>query len=417
MNPLMGIHPTKKLYEHLMFEVRAKSTKETDILMYGSISEWGRIRAEDLFRAIANAKANGYEKVNLKINSPGGSIFEGIACISQLQHEDIEIHACVEGMAASMASAMLQGAHRRKMVKGSRLMIHQGAGGVMGSANQIREYADLLESLNKTLADIYAKRTKKEPKWILENWMAEGRNTWFTAEQALKEGLIDEIVDGKIKPLEKEEASLIEMAAHYSQQLDTTETEMNKTELIALLGLSANATDAEIKAAMQAMKAKADTATAPPAAAAATQQTASATPAQPVVMVAEDKAKLVEAVMEIAKGRGLKEDDKQYTAIKKVAEFDIKAAMDLLPGSASEAKPEVKPDKPISLNELIAAIKGEGTSSAKGDTKNWTLSDWEAKDSGGLLKMIQEKPGEYAKLFAAQHGYTPSEAELKDLVK
>lgn len=400
-----------------MFEIRAKSTKETDILMYGSIGEWGRIRAEDLFRAIANAKANGYEKVNLKINSPGGSIFEGIACISQLQHEDIEIHACVEGMAASMASAMLQGAHRRKMVKGSRLMIHQGAGGVMGSANQIREYADLLESLNKTLADIYAKRTKKEPKWILDNWMAEGRNTWFTAEQALKEGLIDEIVEGKIKPLEKEEATLIEMAAHYSQQLDTTETEMNKQELIALLGLSANATDAEIQTALKAMKAKADAtpvSTAAPTAAPAPQPAASATAAPGVMLVAEDKAKLVEAVMEIAKGRGVKEDDKQYAAIKKVAEFDIKAAMDLLPAPAST---EVKPTAPVSLNDLIAAMKGEGSASSKGDSKNWSFDEWQAKDSNGLLKMAVEKPGEYAKLFAAKFGYTPSDDEVRALAK
>jgi ATP-dependent Clp endopeptidase proteolytic subunit ClpP len=192
-----------------MYELRAKSTTETDMLMYGTISEWGRVRAEDFINKIVDAKNKGYEKLKLKINSPGGSQFEGLAIMSQMGSQELYLHGVVEGMAASMAAIILQGCHRRSMVKGTRLMVHQGSGGVFGSANYIRNYADLVSSMDKTLSEILAKRSKRDAKYILDNWMAEGKDTWFSPEEALKEGLIDDIIEsGKVVPLEKEKASI-----------------------------------------------------------------------------------------------------------------------------------------------------------------------------------------------------------------
>jgi ATP-dependent Clp endopeptidase proteolytic subunit ClpP len=405
-----------------MYELRAQSAKETDILMYGSIGEWGRVRAEDVYKAISDAKAKGYVKVNLKINSPGGSIFEGIAILSQMNDKDIVIHACVEGIAASMASVILQGARKRSMVRGGRLMIHEGSGGVYGNTTDIRNYADLLESLNKTMADIYAKSTKKDAKWILENWMADGKDTWFTAEQALKAGLIDEIVDDKVKPMPKEEASLVEMAAHYNQFLKTDSTQnqkMDKEQLIKLLGLKADATEAEIMVALAEMKAKATTSAAPPAP--KPEASAAPAPTKPAVEgSAEDKAKLVDAVMEIAKSKGVT-DEKQLAAIKVIAGYDIKAAMDILPSqAAAETKKEEEEKPPVAanLNDLITLMKGAtgNGAAASGDRKGWSYSEWQAKDSAGLMTMARTKPKEFAALFAAEHGYTPTEAEIKELV-
>jgi len=390
-----------------MFELRAKSEKETDILLYGSISEWGRVRAEDLFNKIGDAKAKGYESVNLKINSPGGSIFEGIACMSQMSQQDIIIVGTVEGIAASMASAMLQGCHKRRMVKGSRLMVHQGTGGVFGSANYIRDYADLLTSLNKTLADIYAKKTKRDSKWILDNWMAEGKDTWFTAEQALKEGLIDEIVEGKLKPLEKEEATLLEMAAHYQSQLDTTDNAMNKETrdaLIKLYSLKAEATDAEILAAATAAKAPAST----PAPVA----TATSAPAAPTTAPVNDV--IVNSVVALAKARGVT-DETKIASIKKLAAIDAQLAIEMLPPDPNakvEATAAAEVPKPLSITELVAALKGgEGTT----DRKDWTLANWQEKDSAGLLAMAQAKPEQYATLFEKAHGYKPTTDEIQKL--
>lgn len=379
-----------------MYELRAKSSKETDILMYGSISEWGRVRAEDFIRSISDAKAKGYEKVNLKINSPGGSIIEGIAIMSQMTTQDIMIVGVVEGVAASMASAMLQGCHRRAMVRGTRLMVHQGAGAVWGSANYIRDYADLLESFNKTLAEIYARKTKKESKWILDNWMAEGKDTWFTAEQALKEGLIDEIIEGNIKPLEKEQATLMELAAHYQQYLDTTENKMDREQLIKDLGLKAGATDAEILAAISALKAnqkpeKKETTDHP----AAEKKEAAEVNMDPIAILAKD--------------RGM--TDSQIESVKLLAKTDMKAAMALIPEKKAEAT------NTLSVNDLLKSLKEGSTGGAVAeDRKSWTLSDWQKKDSAGLLTLAKEKPAEYCKLFKAEHGAEISVEEVQKLV-
>ena len=385
-----------------MYELRAKSKKEIDILMYGSIGEWNRVNAEDTYRALTSAKNQGYEKVNLKINSPGGQIFEGIAILTQMSIPGIEIHATVEGFAASMGSVILQGAARRKMVRGGRLMIHQGAGGVIGSANQIRNYADLLDSLNKTLADIYARRTGKDSKWILDNWMAEGKDTWFTAEQALKENLIDEITEGNVKPLEKEQASYMEMAAHYVQQFETDNamTKETKDKLIKQLNLKADATDEQILEAIEGIqKPKADDGKTNPPAPPKTDDTA------------DEKSALVEGVLALAKERGVT-DEKQVAALKKVAEIDIKAAMDLMPAAAAGKAEE----KTLNLNELITSLKSGDGKAVNPDRKQWNYEAWEKNDPKGLLALAKDKPAEYAALFEASYGYKPTEEEIKKTV-
>lgn len=386
-----------------MYELRAKSNSETDVLMYGSISEWGKVRAEDFISKLSDARAKGYQRVNLKMNSPGGSIVEGVAIISQMGRDDLFITGTVEGISASMASVILQGCDRRKMFRGARMMVHQGQGGVFGTANYIRDYANLLDSYNKTLAEIYAKRTKKhDAKWILENWMAEGKDTWFTAEQALKEGLIDEIVEGNVKPLQKEEATLHEMAAHYQQFFDTTKTGMTREEQIAFLGLKAEATDAEIKAAFDALK-KAPVQQAPAAAATST-----------TVTIAPEKQKLIDEVVLIAKERGA--DDKLQESIKKIAAIDMTVAMEMIPKASTSSTKEEKTPTPISVNEALAALKGGKEATATNDSSKWNWDEW-SKHPKEFQALLEKSPKEYIKVFAAHFGYEPTEAELKSVVK
>jgi hypothetical protein len=282
-------------------------------------------------------------------------------------------------------------------------MIHQGSGGVIGSANQIRNYADLLDSLNKTLADIYASRTGKDSKWILDNWMAEGKDTWFTAEQALKENLIDEIVEGNVKPLEKEQASYMEMAAHYSQQFETENamTKETKDKLIKQLNLKADATDEQILEAIEAINKTPEKPTVDPA-----KPAASAAPES----AADEKAALVEGIVALAKERGVT-DEKQIAALKKVAEMDIKAAMDLMPAAAKPA------EKSLNLNELIASFKNEGgAAAANTDRSKWNYEQWEKNDPKGLLALANTKPAEFAALFEASFGYKPTDEEIKKTV-
>lgn len=393
-----------------MFELRAKSDNETEMLMYGSIREWGRVNAETFIGKIAETKSKGYEKIKLKINCPGGSIFEGLAILSQMSSPSLFIHGVVEGIAASMGAVILQGCDQRSMVKGTRMMIHQGASGVMGSANYIRNHADLLESLNKTLAEILAKRSKRDADYILKNWMPEGKDTWFTPEQALAEGLIDDIIEGNVKPLEKEQASLMEMAAHYNQFLDTTENAMDKAtkeKLIKALGLTAEATDAQILEAVEKAKNKEEKTAEEKTAEAKKEKEKEDAKAES----STEKETLVEGVVALAKERGMTEES-QINALKKLAQVDMKAAMDLIPKAKA---PESSTTPGGSLNDLITAIKGGNGSSASDERKGWTLDDWQKKDSAGLMALAKDKPAEYAGLFKAKFGYAPTEDEILKL--
>jgi ATP-dependent Clp endopeptidase proteolytic subunit ClpP len=198
-------------------EFVAQSPKEVDVLMYGSVSRWNDFSAARMAEMLTQARDQGFERVNLRINSPGGSIFEGLAIYYGMQaFTDLEIVGMVDGMAASMASIILLGCDVRKMGKASRIMTHQGMLMTEGSANQLIRSGKMLQSLNETLAEIYAEKSGKETQWVLDNWMQEGVDQWFTADQAMKAGLVSEVYGSKVKPpAQAAEGSFGEMAAHY----------------------------------------------------------------------------------------------------------------------------------------------------------------------------------------------------------
>ena len=145
-----------------MFNLTAESKTIVDIMMYGSMSEWSRVNSTDFAKALKQAEDDGYTQANLRINSPGGSIFEGLAMISAMKSSNLIIHAYIDGMAASMMSAVAINADRVFIAKGGHMMIHQGSGGVHGSAKKIKNYAELLSSLNTTIAELYAEKTGKK---------------------------------------------------------------------------------------------------------------------------------------------------------------------------------------------------------------------------------------------------------------
>ncbi len=386
-----------------MFELRAKSNSQADILMYGSVGEWNRINARDVHQNLVDAKTKGYEKVKYRMNCMGGSIYEGIAIISAIQNSGIDVSAAIDGIAASMGAAIIACIDDVEMAEGARLMIHQGSSAASGQAWQIRDQADLLDSLNRTLAEYFSKKTGKDRQWILDNWMAAGKDKWFTAQEALDAKLIKRIIPGKAKPMPKEEATYHEMAAHYEQFFKNEDT-MNRDELIALLGLAATATDAEIKAAMAANKTKAEAADAAATAAAAekAKDTSKGTDT-----VATDKALAIDGIVALGKERGM--DDKQLASLKVLAGVDVKAAMDMIPTKATETST-------VSIAQMIAdASKGGVGAVNKADRKTWGWKEW-SEEPAAFAELLKTNPAEYQRIFKAEFNYEPTLAELQGVV-
>jgi ATP-dependent Clp protease protease subunit len=163
----------------------------SDLTIYGEIG-WDATAAS-FHRALAEQPAG---KVTVRLNSPGGSVFDGLA-IGSLVRNHGKVIAVVDGLAASAASIIFIAASRRVMAPGTMLMIHNPWSMVGGTSNDMRKEAEVLDTIAGEMAKLYAdasggKLTAKEAEKLMD------AETWLTAEQAVEIGLADAI-EGKAK--------------------------------------------------------------------------------------------------------------------------------------------------------------------------------------------------------------------------
>ena len=128
--------------------------------------------------------------VTLKINSPGGSVFGAQAMVAAMREFPHAITAQIDALAASAASVIAVECARCVMVPGSTMMIHKAWGLVIGNENDMRQTADLLAKIDGQIAASYARKTEGEAEAYETLMRAE---TWFTADEAVAEGLADEV--------------------------------------------------------------------------------------------------------------------------------------------------------------------------------------------------------------------------------
>jgi len=177
----------------------AKSTEPVctiDVMGEIGDSGWG----DDCTTALmvkAQLEAAGKAPVLVTINSPGGDAFEGIAIYNLLRAHVGNVTVNVLGLAASAASIIAMAGDKIVMGEGAFLMIHSAWGLVMGNRNDLREFADMLDKVDTSVAELYARRSKQSVADVLAMMEAE---TWLTGAEAVKKGFADEaIADKKTK--------------------------------------------------------------------------------------------------------------------------------------------------------------------------------------------------------------------------
>lgn len=160
------------------------------IRLYGPIDSWGGywgISAKDV-GGVLDALPESVNQIILRINSPGGHVFEGISIMNLLGAHRAKVTAVVDGLAASAASVIAAGADETVMSPGTQMMIHCTSTIVWGNAAEMRKEAAVLEGLDRSLAEIYtAKAGEKDWAALLE------AETWLPAADAVAEGLADRI--------------------------------------------------------------------------------------------------------------------------------------------------------------------------------------------------------------------------------
>ncbi|AXH61721.2 Clp protease ClpP [Providencia huaxiensis] len=168
-----------------------KATSETsaDIYIYDEIGMWGisaKRFTEDLI-SLGNIN-----HINLHIHSPGGEVFEGIAIYNQLKNHNANITVYIDGLAASMASVIAMVGDEVKMPKNAMMMIHKPWGVSWGDANDMRDYADLLDKVENVLIPAYMEKTGKTKEEI-EAML--GEETWLTAEECVEHGFANTVIE------------------------------------------------------------------------------------------------------------------------------------------------------------------------------------------------------------------------------
>lgn len=139
--------------------------------------------------------------IHMYINSPGGSVYDGLGIYDMMQLIKAPVHTYCTGLAASMGSLLLAGgaAGHRHALPHSRIMIHQPLGGARGQASDIQIQAAEIQDLKGQLYNIYVKHGSKKELHTFDFFEKQcDRDNYLSATKAIEFGLIDKIIDWKI---------------------------------------------------------------------------------------------------------------------------------------------------------------------------------------------------------------------------
>lgn len=169
------------------FTIVAKD-KSADVFLYEEIGDgWmGGISAKR-FADELNALGK-LDTLNVYINSPGGSVFDGNAIFNTLKRNSARVVVSIDGLAASIASIIAMAGDEISMAANSMMMIHDPWTLVAGSAADLRATADMMDKVRETLLNTYADRTGFDSGKISDMMAAE---TWMTADEAIAMGFAD----------------------------------------------------------------------------------------------------------------------------------------------------------------------------------------------------------------------------------
>jgi len=212
------------------FRAEARGTELTLTIygLIGPISDDGILAAD-----VAAALRTPHTSVVCRINSPGGSAFEGIAIYNLLKSSGKNVRVIVDGLAASAASVIAMAGNTIEMGTGTMMMIHPAQTIGFGSAADMRETADVLEKATENLAQIYVARTGLRIEEVLA--MMGSRETWLTPDEAIKKGFADAMHEGESQVQALAEsynlAALYEDTPEYLKVFKADASEPNGTPL------------------------------------------------------------------------------------------------------------------------------------------------------------------------------------------
>lgn len=169
----------------------------SDLFIYDSIDAyadeyWGGVSATMVREAMSEINGD----IRVRINSPGGDVYDGIAILNLLRThaESHKVTVQIDGLAASAASFVAMAGEEIVIMPNAEIMIHDASMMTWGNAEELRTDADGLDRVSGNIADAYALRAGGKAATWRERMKAE---TWYSAKEAVKAGLADRVADVK----------------------------------------------------------------------------------------------------------------------------------------------------------------------------------------------------------------------------
>lgn len=357
------------------------------LVMSGIIDVQGRNSSAMLAERLGELQDGDTLEVVLR-NLYGGNVYEG----TTMYHDLVALkpRMVVDGVCASMAVPIMLAGAQVHASKHSRLMLHRVQGVIAGDADQIAQYATQTQEVEDELVAIIAQRTGMKEADVRATYMVTGKDTWLTAEQALKAKLVDKVTSGSLlyrapEDRELEEATDPEaLLASLTNCMKPTGTTgqpkpMNKEQLKAL-GLSEDATEAQVNAAIAELNAKA--------------KRGDELQRERDQEAETEATQLIEAAL-------------QQNRLTKDQADELKGQVKAAPAMALKMVKTVVnaavPHQPVKdlLRTGAAAGAATGAQQAAAGREGWDYKRWAKEDPRGLQRMQAENPAQFNALKEA----------------
>jgi ATP-dependent protease ClpP protease subunit len=148
------------------------------------------------------------EALDVRVNSPGGDVFEGIAVYNALKRFPAKVTVHIDGIAASIASLIAMAGDKTLIAENAMVMVHRPWTAVMGDAEEMRRVAEHLDKAWSAMLTTYQRRTGRRAATVAQRVADAGGEWWMTAEEAVAEGFAAQLAASA-----KDEASAPAVAA------------------------------------------------------------------------------------------------------------------------------------------------------------------------------------------------------------
>src|SRR5512142_971371 len=179
------------------FDIYSRLLNDRVVFLGGQVDD---VTANLIVAQLIHLESDDPDKdISIYINSPGGSIYAGLAIYDTMQFIKPDVQTICYGIAMSMGSLLLAGGApgKRMALPNSRILIHQPTGGFQGQTSDIEIHAKEVLALRARVDEIYAKHTGQ----LVERVHADmERDRFFTGEEAVAYGLVDRVIERRGLP-------------------------------------------------------------------------------------------------------------------------------------------------------------------------------------------------------------------------